>query len=229
MVIALSTVIQEDHCGADDALKTPFAKGETVTYSIKKLKLTVGTATLTFHGLVSLNGREAVEILLTAKGFRFFDEEKIYLDPVTLYPIVIRRDLDIFGVKEKIDEFYDLERGKVRIVKTAKGVTSEQTLTGSERFDNIYGFIYRYRRSGQLVAGEEFTLHLPMRDVKFKLVEHKKIRVANRDFDAYYMDSVPKKYKVWFDSGPQMIPLMIDGAIGFGHTSMVMTAYAPGR
>ncbi len=210
---------------AEKPILLAFSQGETITYDIKKLKLNVGTATLTYKGLVNVNGREALEVILSAEGFQFFDEEKIYLDAATFHPLVIKRDLDIFGVKEKIIEFYDLERGKIRIVKTAKGETSEEIIESGERFDNIYGFIYRVRQRGQFKMGEEFQLHLPTRDVSFKLVERKQVEAAGREFDAYYMDSVPKKYKVWFDSGPKKIPLMIDGAIGFGRTSMIMTDY----
>ncbi len=113
----------------------------------------------------------------------------------------------------------------MRIVKTAKGETTEQVIENGARFDNIYGFIYRYRQRGQFQMGEEFHLHLPTRDVTFKLVEHSLLNVAGQELEAYYMDSVPKQYKVWFDSSSKKIPLMIDGAIGFGHTSMIMEGY----
>ena len=212
-------------CVAENVSDLIFSKGETITYNIKKFKFNVGEATLVFGGLVDFSGRQALLITFTAKGFRFFDKENIYLDPATFYPFMIERDLNIFGIKEKIVEFYDTKRGKVRIVKTAKGKQSEQIIENGERFGNIYGFIYRYRQRGQFKEGEEFFLHLPTRDVSFKLFEKSKFTAAGREFDAYYMNSMPKKYKVWFDSSKKKIPLMIDGAVGFGRTSMIMKDY----
>ena len=210
----------------DRSVSQPFSKGETITYDIRKLKLTVGEAVLVFNGPVEVSGKKALLITFTAKGFKFLDEEEIFLDAKTFFPLLIRRNLNIFGNEEKIIEFYDSQRGKVRIVKTAKGKTSTQIIENGKRFDNIYGFIYRYRRFGQFKENEELQLHLPTRDVVFKLVERKKFEAADQEFDAYYMSSTPKKFKVWFDSSQKKIPLMIDGALGFGHTSMVMKSHS---
>ncbi len=229
IVFALTCPLWNAQSAAEAPTEFSFSKGETIIYSIKKFKLTVGTATLTFNGPVSIGGQEALEIVLTAKGLGFFDEEKIYIDPVTYYPTMIKRDLNIFGVKEEITEFYDPQRGKIRIVKTADGKTSEEIIESGGRFDNIYGFIYRYRQRGEFKIGEEIHLHLPTRDVIFKLIERKNIKAGGRKFDAYYMDSVSRKYKVWFDSGPKRIPLKIDGAVGFGNTSMIMKEYRQKR
>ena len=203
----------------------PFSKGETVSYEIKKLKVTVGQATLVFEGEVDVSGQRAMLVTFTAQGFKFYDKELIYLDPATFFPLKIERDLDILGKKETITEFYDTQRGKVRIVKTANGKTAEQVIESGKRFDNIYGFIYRYRRLKQFKEGEEFYLHLPTRDVVFEITTKKKFKAAGREFDAYFMSSIPKKYKVWFDSGNRKIPLMISGVLGFGNTSMIMTDY----
>lgn len=207
------------------AIYKPFKAGETITYEIKKLGITVGEATLQFNGYVEVNNKKALSVTFTAKGFKFFDEEQIFLDAQTFYPLVIKRRLDIFGKQEKIIEFYDSKRGKVRIVKTAGGKTTEQVIESGERFDNIYGFIYRHRQLGRFVLNEEVNLHLPTNDVKLKLHERQKIQAAGREFDAYFMSSTPKKYKVWFDSGQSKIPLRIDGALGFGSTSMILKSF----
>lgn len=214
---------------AADALSPPFPVGETIIYDIKKLKLTVGEATLVFNGMTEVNGQKALSITFTAAGFKFFDEEKIYIDPATFYPFVINRDLNIFGKKEKMVEFYDPQKGRVRIVKTAGGKTSERVIENGKRFDNIYGFIYRYRHSGRFAEDAEFHLHLPTHDVRFELVEKRKLQAADHEFDVFYLRSVPKKYKVWFDRGPGRIPVRIDGALGFGHTSMVLRSHNGGE
>jgi len=206
------------------AISEPFKAGEIISYEIKKLGITAGEATLQFNGYVEVSNKKALSVTFTAKGFKFFDEEQIYLDAQTFHPLVIKRRLDIFGKQEKIIEFYDSERGKVRIVKTTKGKTTEQIIESGRQFDNIYGFIYRHRQLGRFELNEEFKLHLPTDDVTLKLLERQKIKAGGQEFDAYFMSSTPKKYKVWFDSGQNKIPLRIDGALGFGNMSMILKA-----
>lgn len=203
----------------------PFSSGETIHYDIKKLGLKVGAASLAFKGGVRLGAGEAVLIIFTANAPKFYDEEKIYLDPDTFLPLRIERDLDIFGQKENIIEYYSKTANTVRIVKKAKGKTTQRIIQRSGRLDNIYGFIYRYRYLGSFEVGEKLQIYLPTRDVVFELIATQDLDLVNKTFKTYYMESNPKKYRVWFDQGSQKIPLRIDGAVGFGKTAMVMRSY----
>jgi hypothetical protein len=212
-----------DDLPAFDAIE----QGETITYDIKKFKVTMGEAQLVYNGLVKINNQSALSITVTATGFKFFDKEQIYLDPETFFPILIKRNLDIFGKKENIVEYYDVHKGKVRIVKRANGKTDQEVIEAGGRFDNIYGYIYRQRLLGRFIPHETFDLHLPTRDVQFKLMETKKIEVNDKDYKAFYIASEPKKYKMWFDSGPRKSPLKIDGVIGWGKMSMVIQDQGP--
>lgn len=210
---------------ADGVQQAPFAPGETIVYDIKKLALKVGQAVLVFQGEVSLEGREALLVTLTSKGLNFFDEEKIYLDPRTFLPLRVERDLDIFGKKERIVEHYSSDNGAVRVVKTSGGKTTEQLIQKEHRLENVYGFIYRYRRQGAFFDGERTVVHLPTADVSFMLRGFDTLALPGRQIQAYYVESLPKKYRVWFDTGPARVPLRIDGAVGFGKTAMVMKEY----
>lgn len=211
---------------ADVPAKFPFRPGETIQYDIKKLKLKVGEATLTFHGLVSLEGQGVLLITFTSHGLKFFDEEKIYVDPRTFLPRLVSRDLNIFGKKEKISEYYNVREGSVRIVKTAKGKTTEQVIKRSVPLDNIYCLIFRYRALGHFSAGETLQVHLPTKDVQFQVQKPRRLQVGEKEVDAYYMESEPAQYRVWFDRGARKIPLRIDGAVGFGKTAMILRSYA---
>jgi len=217
----LTLVLALNYCGVLYAANEPFSKGEIINYDIEKFKLKVGEAVLTFNGAVEVQGKEALLITFTASGFKFLDEEKIYIDAKTFYPILIQRNLSMFGKEERIMEFYDLQKGKVRIVKTAKGKTTEQVIENGERFDNIYGFIYRHRQLGQFNQKSKLDLHLPTSDIQFKFVQQKKFTIGDQAFNAIYMHSISKKFEVWFDSGPKHTPLKINGALGFGNMSMV--------
>ncbi len=206
------------------APKPMFQSGEKITYVIKKIGLKAGTATIEFKGQTQLNGRPVALIVFTARGMNFFDEEKIFTDPVSFYPLIVQRDLNIWGKREQITEDYT-QPGKVLIKKTAGGKTSEQTIEKSGTIDNIYTFIYRYRQSGQFSAGEKFQIHLPTLDVTMQLVKKTKIKINSEDRPVYYFKSDPEKFEVWFGIDDKKIPLQINGAVGFGDTVMVMRQY----
>lgn len=210
---------------AGDASILPFAAGEKIVYTIKKFGLKAGEATLIFNGMTRMDGRDVYSITFTAKGFNFLDVEEIRADPKTFFPLRVERDINIFGRKEKITEHYEPRMGRVRIIKTAKGRVTEQVISKSEPLDNIYCFIYRYRRDGLFKIGDTSDIHLPTRDITVRLVKKKKLKAAAQIFDAFFMKSKPRKYKIWFDHGPGKIPLRIDGAVGFGKTAMVMKEY----
>jgi hypothetical protein len=210
---------------AEGVLKVPFAPGETIIYDIKKLAVKVGQAVMVFKGQVSWKGQETLLITLTSKGLIFFDDEKIYLDPRTFLPLCVERDLNIFGRKEQIVEHYGPGNGTVRIVKTVKGETTEQVIQKRHPLENVYGFIYRYRLQGAFTAGEQTAVHLPTADVDFIFRGFDTMALSGRQAEAYYVESLPKKYRVWFDTGPARVPLRIDGAVGFGKTAMVMKEY----
>jgi hypothetical protein len=204
----------------------PFKKGEVITYSIKKLAVKAGDATLTFEGKVDVNGQPAYLIIFKADGFNFYDEEKIYVNTETFAPIKVDRDLNIFGSKEKITEEY--KDGKIVITKTEGAKTSTQEIVKDGQIDNIYGTIYRYRAFGKFTPGDEVLLRLPTKDVTLKLEKPVKLKAAGKVYDAFYMPSVPSKYQVWFDAGGQKIPLKITGAVGMANTTMLMKDYSEG-
>ena len=206
----------------------PFSNGEKIMFSIQKMGLKVGEATLVFQGSAKLGEKRAALIIFTAKALNFFDEEKIFVDPQTFYPLMVKRDLNIWGKREKIIEEYFPQKGVVKITKEAGGKTSEQRIEKKGTIDNIYSFIYRYRTQGQFRMGDTLSLHLPTKEVILTLKEQTNIKAAGRQFEAYYMTSDPAQYKVWFDHSDQKIPLKINGAVGFGDTAMVMVSYKKG-
>ncbi|MBI5415492.1 MAG: DUF3108 domain-containing protein [Candidatus Omnitrophica bacterium] len=211
---------------ADEASSPlPFSPGETIRYDIKKLNIKWGEATMTFHGIASLDGRPELLITVTSSGFKFFDEEKIYFDPKAFLPVRVERDLDIFGKKEKITEYYNAEQKTVRIVKTAKGKTTEQTIRRPGPLDNMYCFIFRYRMAGKFQKGEDILIHLPTRDVRFQLMDIQPLAIDGKAFTAHYMQSDPAKYSVWFAADSRRVPLRIDGTAGIGKTAMIMVNY----
>ena len=225
LTILLAGVCAGSLHASDAPTPLPFRPGETIQYDIKKLKMRVGQASLTFQGLVSLEGQSVLLITFASQGLKFFDEERIYVDPQTFLPKRVERDLNIFGKKERIVEYYNAQEGSVRIVKTAKGKTTEQVIKHFVPLDNIYCFIFRYRAAGKFTIGETLQIYLPTKDVQFQVQKPRKLRLEDKKVDAYYMQSDPAQYRVWFDTGAHKVPLRIDGAVGFGSTAMILRSY----
>ncbi len=207
----------------------PFFSGEKITYAIKKFGIKAGDAVLVFEGKTVLEGRDVYLITFTADGFNFFDEEKIYVDPETFFPVRVERNINIFGNREKITEYYDPQKGRVRIVKSVGAKTIEQVIEKSGDIDNIYCFIYRYRRDGHFRTGDTMEIPLPTKDITIRLLKKNRIAAARKVYNAFFMQSNPRKYRVWFEDNDGKTPLRIDGATGFGNTAMIMRKYERGE
>jgi hypothetical protein len=201
------------------------ARAETIHYAIIQWGLKAGSATLRNVGPVEYRGKSTFLILFKAQSVNFFDEEKIYTDPLDFYPLFVERDLNIFGKKEKILEVYDRAKGEIRLIKTVGDKTTEQVLEKKGSIDNIYGFILRYRKRGSFKIGNVLDIALPTKDLKIKLVRRLNLDIQGKRHDSFFMQSRPAKYKIWFDSASQKRPLRISGAVGIANTVMEMTGY----
>ncbi|MBF0386110.1 MAG: DUF3108 domain-containing protein, partial [Candidatus Omnitrophica bacterium] len=194
---------------------------ETINYAVKKA-IKLGDAKLEFFGEEKVEGENCYLIVFTATGFKFYDREQIYVSSKDYYPVLVKRDLNIAGTKELIEERYSRKDNQVEITNTdSKGKVKKTTLSSKKRMENIYGFIYRYRVQGEFKIGEEITVNLPTKEVKIKLEEKKKISVAGKEYNAYFMSGRAHNIRIWFDDGPKKIPLRIDGSLGIGSTAMV--------
>ncbi|HPB69147.1 MAG TPA: DUF3108 domain-containing protein [Candidatus Omnitrophota bacterium] len=212
-----------------DPAPLPFLSGEEIQYDIRKFGLKTGKAVLRFEGMTELDGEAVYLIVFTAQAANFYDEERIYVDPANFLPRQVERNLNIFGKKEQIEEVYDRQSGQIVLTKRAGGKETQQTLEKEGQIENIYGFIYRYRRDGEFNPGDSIDIMLPTKDVSFQMEGKQKLAVGKKVYEAYIMESDPKQYRVWFDKSPQKIPLRIDGAVGFGNTSMVLAQYEQSR
>ena len=213
---------------ADEAV-LPFKKGETITFKIEQMKVKAGEAKLSFEGLQEVDGKSLYLIIFKSDGLNFYDEEKIYVDPQTFRPVKVLRDLDIWGKKEKITEDYFPNEKKIKITKNVAGKVTVEELAVKDNIENIYGFIYRYRQSGSFAIGNKVDINLPTKDIKITLAKQTKLKVAGKEFDAFYLSSDPSKYKIWLDASPQHIPLRIAGSVGLGNTVMIMSDYKEGQ
>lgn len=206
-------------------LLSPQLRAETIQYSIRQLGFD-GEASLTMAGPRDYKNYKTLLIVFKADGVNFSDEENIYVDPVTYKPLFVERNfsLSVFG-QGKTSEDYITSKGEILITKTDGNRVTKQVINKAGDVDNIYGFIYRYRKEGSFKIGDVLNMTLPTRDLKIELVKRVNINIGGKSYDSYYMQSQPVRYKIWFDSSKRKWPLRITGTIGFLNSVMTMTGY----
>lgn len=202
-----------------------FKVGEEITYVVKKLGVSVGESKLIYKGPQELNGQPVELIILQTNIIKFNGEERIYLDADKLLPILVERDIELFGKKELIAERYNQTTGDVEITNTTKGKTTTQVIHKGGRVDNVQAFIFRYRRNGNYTFGEKLMMPLPLVDVELELTGEEKIDLMDENFDVYSMKGSPKNLRIWFDKSPQHVPIRIDGKFGIGNVSFILKDY----
>jgi hypothetical protein len=204
---------------------SPDLRAETVYYSIRQMGFD-GQASLTMAGPKDHKGRKTVLIVFKVHGTNYWDEEDIYVDPSTYKPLFVERDfsLGIWG-HGKIVEEYRPEKGEILITKTEGKRTTRQMISKLVPVDNIYGFIYRYRKEGSFKKGDVLKMILPTKDLKIRLVSRAPLKIGDKTYDSYYMESQPARYKIWFDSSERKWPLRITGTIGLINSVMTMTGH----
>jgi hypothetical protein len=207
------------------AAVAPFKKGEVIRYSVKQAGIKAGEATLEFKGDTYRDGKKYALIVFSSKGFNFRDEENIFLDPETWLPLLVVRDLNIFGSVETIMEEYDQKTGMIKVTKTAKDGTTVRMLDKPGPIDNIYAFIYRYRMNGTFARDEKIDLKLPTLDISMLQVKDVEFNAAGKMYKAALMRSVPSKYSIWMDKGDKRFLLRISGSVGITNTVMTMIGY----
>jgi len=201
------------------------AQAETIYFSIRQMGFD-GEANLTLAGPTDYKNYKTVLIVFRANGANFSDQEDIYVDPVTYRPLFVERNfsLSVFG-HGKTFEDYVSSKGHILITKTDGNKVTQQVIDKVGPVDNIYGFIYRYRKEGSFKIGDVLDMSLPTRDLKIKLVKREEFKIGDKAYDSYFMESQPVRYKIWFDSSDNKLPLRITGTIGFINSVMTMTGY----
>ncbi len=200
-------------------------RAETIFYSIRQMGFD-GDASLTLVGPKEYKGQHTLLILFKASGKNFADEEDIYVDPTTYKPMYVERNFSLrfYGHGKTLEEYIP-SKGQIIITKTDGNRVTQQIINKDGAVDNIYGFIFRYRKEGTFKIGDVVKMSLPTRDLKFQLVAREPLKIGEKSYDSFYMQSQPTRYKIWFDTSEHKWPLRITGTIGLLNSVMTMTGY----
>jgi len=213
----------------EGAVSTPFEPGETVTFGVYSNGiLKVGSGRLALKAPV----REKNEIFqcvdFRVTSFSVNDHEMILGKEDFTSPVRVTRDIRVFGRDEDIVERYSADGRRVVIEKKVGGHDPEKVLIESELpLDNVLLLIYRLRRDPALSVGREYAIRLPTTVFKLVVKEKKPIRVPLGRFDAFYIESIPKKYRIWLSADSRRMPLRIQGLVAGGMVYLAAVSVEP--
>lgn len=201
--------------------KFPFKIGEKLYYGIYSTGFKIGNATITYLGEKEINGKLVSYITLEARAPGFYDFEKIYGNIEDSTPVRIEREIRLFGKDIKIIEEYNQKKKEVRITRIAKK-TEIKIIKSNEKINNIILLLYQFRYKKDYRIGDKLQFNLPTKELVILIDRETKIKVPEGRYLSIFVQSIPKRFKVWFRKNGDRIPLRIQGAIGFGNTYLAL-------
>lgn len=200
--------------------------GEKMVYDVRMGKITLGKSTFFHSDRLELDGRKVHLMIFETKLPRFTDTERIYVDPETLLPVQVERDILNFFIREKIIEKYDAKEFTVNINKKRGDKNENQLIKKDGPIHNVILLPHFLRRVTKLNIGETLTANLPTIRYEIKLVSLEDITVPAGTFKTYHFESMPKKIEIWISADEQKIPVKIQTTAAFGYI-MLLREYKP--
>ena len=197
--------------------------GEKIDYDVYLGAMKIGSAE--YHHLRKTYVKERPVELITflTQAVRFKDRETIYCDSGTFLPLIVERKISKPLKPEKIVEAYDQDNFILNITKERFGTSTDQ-IKSDEPIHNSILLPFVVRNENNLEIGWQFNANLPQGKYLIKLTRIEKINTPAGEFEAYYFESDPNKFKIWIGTDKNKIPLRIDGTGGIGY-KMMMRAY----
>ncbi|MCF7893017.1 MAG: hypothetical protein K9L77_02500, partial [Candidatus Omnitrophica bacterium] len=171
-----------------------------------------------YQGQDSLENRK-VDILVVesdTKILKLLDLvsfEKIYLDDQTHLPVRVERKIKLFGSKETIEEEYNQDEGEVVLTRKKKGeVIKKEVYKQDTPIHNILDLLYFFPKGVRLEEkkGKWMTFNLPNQKVQIKFHSKRKVSVAGKKREAYFLvGKGARRFNLWL-SLDEKIPLRLD-------------------
>jgi hypothetical protein len=206
-----------------------FVPGETIDYDVRLHRLRIGRAQLSYQGIVDNKATKVISITFLTDVANLYDLEMIYADINTFNPLWVIRELNFFGAIERIEEDYARRPNSVYIAKLRGRKSTTRTIDSDYLFQHVITSLYQFRTLKGFSIGSEFVLNLPLTKIKLVVKKIEEIRVPAGKFQAVYIESIPKKYKIWLSADANRIPLRVEGIISFAPAAMTMTGYRSAR
>ena len=207
----------------------PFKPGEFIGYDVKMNFFTIGKASLSYQGMVAERGTKTIGISFLVDVVNFQDLEKIYVGLETFNPLWVIRSIDFLNRKELIKEDYASKTNSVTITKYKnEKIVTVKNIISDVPFQHVISSIYYCRKLKELGVGTKFSLNLPLSKLVLEVKNIVDVKVPYGRFKAFYIESIPNKYRIWLSADEKRLPLKVEGAISFSPAGLVMTKYKEG-
>lgn len=204
--------------------KNVFEDGEIIKFGIYSYGLRVGSGELNYLGLKEENGKKYQHIVFKASTLSVQDEDSVEGDLSFSHPLKVDRNVSLFGKKELISELYSEDRKTVNISKTVNAVLqSPERITSQEKLTNVFLLIYSLRNDKEIKVGRVYPINLPTQKFELIVDSRKKIKVPLGEFDVFYLESRPPKYKIWLQAQNSRLPVRIQGLVAGGMVYLAAT------
>ena len=194
-----------------------FKTGESIRFGAYSNGIKVGFGSLVYRGQEVLRSEQTQHVEFQVSSFTVNDKEDVYGAVDFSSPILVNRNVSLFGRNEIISEDYAADRKSVKILKKVNNApVVTQDIASRVELNNVLLFIYKLRNDPELKVGKSYRIALPTQVFELIVRAQRNLRVPLGVFKTFYIESDPPKYKIWLKTDKDRAPIRIQGFIGAG-------------
>ncbi|MFH1691060.1 MAG: DUF3108 domain-containing protein [Candidatus Omnitrophota bacterium] len=210
--------------------KNVFVDGEKIKFGIYSYGIRVGSGQLDYLGRKKEDGVYVTRVIFTASTLSVKDKDEVWGTKDFSYPIKVERKVSLLGKDEHIIEKYSLDKKSVAITKIVnKAEPTTDTIVSDDKLSNVFLLLYCLRNDDDIKEGKVYKINLPTQKFDLVVDSRKKIKVPLGEFDVFYIESRPPKYRIWLQAQGSRIPVKIQGLVAGGMVYLAATDVFPKR
>lgn len=207
------------------SLESRFQNRDKLNYDIYFNGISSGYIEWNYLGRQEVDG-VAVDVLAVNSDtniLHFLDldsKEKVFFDSNTFLPVMVERNIILFGKKDVIRETYDQDKGEVRISRDSSP-DSPEIITQDIPIHNILELIYFFPKNLALENDKWMHFNLPTQKIRIKMVGERILKTNGSEKDTYFLvGRGAKRFSLWLDK-KKKIPLRVEFITLIGKITVV--------
>ncbi len=194
--------------GRDDL---PFLPGEKIIYSVYYGKVKLGRAELVFQGEKEIGKIKVYLITFDTRTSYFKDFEQIFADKNSFLPVkVIRKIKKPANFDTNIEEVYDQNNYKIKIVKKGAFLSKKMSINKDSSIDNAILISYYYRTLADYFGVKDVSVNLPTKKFNLNFKGKEIVDTGAGKFSAFVFEGDPYPFRLWLRDAPDRVPLKIE-------------------
>lgn len=200
-------------------LERRFKGAKNLVYDVSFNGFKVGTFNWQYLGKDKFAQRDIYILLAKANTniigiFDLLNEEKIFLDRKTFLPLKVERQVSYFGKKEILEEFYNQDKGLIRVVEDKN---KDKILQQDKPINNILTLMYFFPKDIELKEGSKLYFNLPTQKLSIDVVSDKEFLITPEGKkEAYFLVGKGNRdFRIWLDKKDRL-PLRLDSTSFLG-------------